>query len=496
MWLAILLTLTFGFGLARILVGLQLKEIVDNWKNYRCDPQVMMMAGMFKPNDDPRSSFDFTSDNFNFCSTELAKAALNTALKPVYDVFFQLTHSATQSIGFTMNLRTLASNLFNGLNRLFDIFNRRFNLTLHELHKSFIKQFNAIQKAHAIANASVYAGISLIQGIMNFIKFMVTIVISILVILVVITILFFWLLAPVTPLILASIVTAASFGGAVGGMADSFCFEPSTPIILTNGTTKPICEIKIGDVLLNGSTVTSLMKFAADSHTIMRNLDGIHVSSSHIVYDLDKAVFVKDHYLSKEIICAEKLLYCLNTSDHTIPVKGSSRIWNFADWEELDCENMDDWDSFIHEFLNPGTKYSESDKTILESEAGFSKETLILCKSGLEKQIDEIVIGDIVQDGLGWTKVVGLVTVEGSCAVETGTTFGFTGSCANWIYVENTWKRASSIKEWSEMAPVNTLYSLFTESGTFTINNINIRDFSEIGLHNINSTYDFTLSRL
>jgi hypothetical protein len=502
MWLGLILTLALGFGLARLLVSVQFKEIIDNWKSYRCLPQVMVMAGIFKPSDDPRSSFDYTSDNFSFCSSELAKAALSVALKPVFDIFYQLTSSATQSIGFTMNLRTLASNLFSGINRMFDVFNRRFNLTLHELHKGFIKQYSAIQKANSIANAAVFAGISFIQSIMNFIKFMVTIVIVIAVILVVLAILFFWMLAPVTPLILATLVTAGAFGGSVGNMAESFCFSPSTQIILENGRKKPISEIKIGDVLLNGSEVTSIMKFGSDKNTDLRNLDGIHVSGSHIVYDNNKAIFVKEHKLNIEISCSEKYLYCLNTSDHKIPVLGLTGVRVFADWEELDKQDMGEWATFVNSLLNSDdAELTNLNTVVLESESGVDQSTPILYKCGefnvpAYKTINEIAIGDIIKDGSKWTKVIGTVCIAGSECLETGSIDGFIGSSSNWVYAGTKWIRAVDMEGWKPVSPVSKLYSLFTESGSFTINKTQVRDFSEVGLQNISSTYNFTLSRL
>lgn len=502
MWLGLILTLALALGLARILAGAQEKEIIENWKAYRCMPQVMMTTGMFKPRDDPRSSFEYTADNFSFCSSELAKSALNVALKPVFDIFYQLTSSATQSIGFTMNLRTLASNLFNGLNRMFDVFNRRFNLTLSELHKGFIKQYNAIQKANSIANAAVFAGISFIQSIMNFIKFMVIIVIVIAVILVVLAILFFWMLAPVTPLILATLVTAAAFGGSVGGMADSFCFAQSTAIILKNGSSKPISEITIGDILLNGSKVTSVMKFESDVNTDMRNLDGIHVSGSHIVYHNNNAIFVKEHKLNEKIVCSEKYLYCLNTSDNKIPVLGLTSNWTFADWEELDQGDMGEWAIFVNDILNSESKSKINlDKNVVDSESGVGQSSQILCKGNdltkdVYKNITEVDIGDIIKDGLGWTKVVGTVVIEGSESLEIGSVNGIVGSCCNWFYTGTKWARACDMEKWQKLVPVPILYSLFTESGSFTINNTILRDFSEVGLDKIDTTYNFTLSRL
>ena len=494
MWLGIIITLALGFGLAKVLTDLQSKEIINNWKTYRCLPQVMLMAGIFKPSDDPRSTFEYTADNFSFCSSEFAKNALNLALKPVFDVFYQMMNTATQSIGFTMNLRTLASNMFNGLNRMFDVFNRRFGLTLNELQKGFIKQYHAIQKASTIANAAVFAGISFIQSIMNFIKLMVTIVIVITVILIVIAILFFWILAPITPLILSALIVAGAFGGAVGSMADSFCFAGSTQLVLKDGTLKSIDKIQIGDVLLNGSVVTATMKFESCSENDLRLLDGINVSGSHIVYD-SQPLFVKDHKLNEQIICTEKRLYCLNTSDHKIPVKGDSKIWYFADWEELDTGSMSDWVLFVNSMLNDSTE-TNLDDIITESESGFDSSVLILCENGELKNISDISIGTRIKDGLGWTKVIGTVTIDGLECMRVGSFNGIIGSCSNWVFSQGKWIRAVDLEKWTHHSPSPTLYTLFTESGSFSINDTNVRDFSEVGLHKINSTYNFTISRL
>jgi len=494
MWLGIIITLALGIGLAKVLVDLQSKEIINNWKAYRCLPQVMTMAGIFKPADDPRSSFEYTADNFSFCSSELAKSALNLALKPVFDVFYQMMNTATQSIGFTMNLRTLASNMFSGLNRMFDVFNRRFGLTLNELQKGFIKQYNAIQKASTIANAAVFAGISFVQSIMNFIKLIVTIVIVITVILIVIAILFFWILAPITPLILSALIVAGAFGGAVGNMAESFCFTGSTQIVLKDETVKSIDKIQIGDVLFNGSVVTACMNFESDSDTDLRLIDDINVSGSHIIYD-SGPIFVKDHKLSKQTICFEKRLYCLNTSDHKIPVKGASKIWYFADWEELDKSSMSEWALFVNDILN-GTTETNLDKDITESESGFDSSVLILCENGEHKNIADISIGTRIKDGDKWTKVIGVVTIDGSESLCVGSFNGIIGSCSNWIFSNGKWIRAIDSEKWTHISSLSTLHTLFTESGSFSINDTSVRDFSEVGLHKINKTYNFTFSRL
>ena len=72
MWEVIVLSLVLTYGLARYLVSFDLQEIIDNWKKYRCDPHIMITANMFKPKEDPRSEFDFSADNFVFCTSNVA----------------------------------------------------------------------------------------------------------------------------------------------------------------------------------------------------------------------------------------------------------------------------------------------------------------------------------------------------------------------------------------------------------------------------------------
>jgi len=495
MWLGILLTLALAFGLARLIVSVKADEIIKNWKDYRCDPSVIMLAGMFKNKDDPRSDFQFTADNFEFCASETAKTALSAVLKPVLDVFYQMSNAAMQSIGFTMNLRTLSSNLFNGLNRMFDIFTRRFNLTFHELHMSFVKQFTAISKANAIAIASVYSGISLIRAIMNAFKLMIVVSISILVILVVLVIFMFFIFAPVIPLILVAIsaISATSSAGAVGGMSGAFCFSEDA-LVLLKGKKVSINKVRVGDILEDGSYVTATMQFSADDDAELYNVDGIIVSGSHLMYINGVPVFVKDYkgaVLHKDKVAT---LYCLNTSLHKIPVAGLTGTFVFADWEELDNQSMEDWDILVQKSLNGGV-IRKPNKDICDSESGFFPDSLVYKKNG-GHTIDSLKIGDMISDGENWTEVVGLVRLAGS---ETNVTGGLKGIClsgASWIKESDKWIRAFESAFWLDRAPVAELVSIFTKSGKFLVDDIVVRDFSDIGLDKIDKTYDFTLSRL
>jgi hypothetical protein len=497
MWVTIIVSLALAMGLGRLIVGFQIKEILGNWKNYRCMPHVMFSASMFKPDADPRSGGEFAFENFNFCASELAKDSLNYALKPVLGVFYTMTQAAIQSIGFTMNLRTLSSSLFHGLNKIFDIFVRRFNLTIHEFHKTFLLQLSAMEKSGAIATGAIYAGISMIRSIMNFFQLMMNISIAILVILVVMVIFLFFLLAPTIPLILTTIaiIGASAAGGAVAGMGEAFCFSPETLIILFDGSSKPIRLIRNGDVLKDGSLVKSTMQFLTDSGQHFYNLDGIIVSGSHIVYDKNgRPEFVKDSRAIASSRAPPPIVYCLNTSTHKIPVQGASGIVMFADWEELDSDDMLEWDALVRQKL--GSLPGIPRPGLCESETGFYPYVKLRVRlaDGTEdmREIGHINLGDMVADVGGWTQVVGHVKIDGSEALVVGPM----GSGANWVLRERGWERIGENPKWQTGSPVSQLVSLFTKSGTFIVRETLVRDFSDIGLSSIEDSYGFTLSRL
>lgn len=507
MWVFLIFSIALAFGLAYIITGFEAVSVMSQWDKYRCIPHIMTFAFMFKPKDDPRSDLAFTTDNFNFCTAEIAKSVLEVALKPILDVVLKMIETSIASIGYVMNLRTLSSNLFHGLERIFDIFGRRFNMTIHEFHKTFIKQIAALEKANAIATSSLFAGLSMIKAIQNAFELMIIVCIAILVILVVLVIFLFFLLAPVIPVIFVAlgIIGATAYAGATGGMGNAFCFHPDTKIRLMEGEIKTISEICLGDILIDGSSVLSTMKFKTDENTVLFNNDGVIVSGTHIIYEGGIPKLVQDSLTAKiyDGIMPDTI-YCLNTSLHKIPVEGVTKQWVYADWEELDSESMEDWSDLVYYLLNNFEKrVGKVSVSVLDSETGFVPEQRVpLRRHGEfhETCMGNLKLGDTILDGQGnWTTVTGLVKTT----VDENNSFGYFNntlmSGANWVLdqTDNAWKHVAETNQWQEAQhPASYMISIFTESGTFNLDGNVFRDFSDIGLDNIHNSYNFTLSRL
>jgi hypothetical protein len=171
----------------------------------------------------------------------------------------------------------------------------------------------------------------------------------------------------------------------------------------------------------------------------------------------------------------------------------------FADWEELDGDSMDEWSEFVHLLLNDGEKRDGIvSEDILTSESGFSGAQKVHVITGthlLEKSMRDLQIGDRILDSDGFTTIVGLAKINTSENKSCGYLNNVLMSGSTWVF-DKTWKHAAECEQWQNAHPVSDMISIFTESGTLKVNKILMRDFSDIGLENIDSSYNFTLSRL
>jgi hypothetical protein len=231
------------------------------------------------------------------------------------------------------------------------------------------------------------------------------------------------------------------------------------------------------------------MRFVSNEYDLYY-LDGISVSGTHIVYHNGKPIHVKTHPKAIRLFKETVPLYCLITSEHTIPIVGSLETHIFADWEELDTEQeLTEWYTTIFSKLNNTVATRVPDTKTLSSESAVAKGTLIDTPNG-PVPIEHVRPGDTVLGTTGVTKVLGTVYLESS-SVKACTTIGKTKlSAGSWVFTNGTWDHPTSTAQ-----PVETMwYSLFTGSGTYQVHTqlgpVSVRDFSDIGNDELSETYD------
>jgi len=140
---------------------------------------------------------------------------------------------------------------------------------------------------------------------------------------------------------------AASMGS--GYNEGNFCFDPSTPIQMTDGSEKKIKDIQLGDDT-KGGEVTGVFQFKATDE--IHDYKGVTVAGSHFVKEDGKFIMVKDSPLAVKI---DKIpvVYSLDTTGRRIFIKDIE----FADYNG---------DGVAKSFLsNAGVDLSGFDKEVL-----------------------------------------------------------------------------------------------------------------------------------
>ena len=108
---------------------------------------------------------------------------------------------------------------------------------------------------------------------------------------------------------------SSNTGGAGGAYNEgNFCFDPSTPIQMADGSTKEIKNIQLGDDT-KGGEVTGVFQFKASDE--IHNYKGVTVAGSHYVKEDGRFIMVKD---SPQSVKINKIpvVYSLDTSGRRI----------------------------------------------------------------------------------------------------------------------------------------------------------------------------------
>jgi hypothetical protein len=252
------------------------------------------------------------------------------------------------------------------------------------------------------------------------------------------------------------------------------CFDKNTLLTLNDGTTKKIIDIMPGDVLINNNEVSSIIKVETKGSKIYK-LNNILVSDTHIVKYRENWIKTGQH---PDAILIESYnepyLYCLNTSNKIIEINNTI----FTDWDEIYGQKLT--------ILKNNNIIPIIDLKDIHTyfDSGVSAFTKINLKNKQNKNIKDIEIGDILENG---ERVYGIVEINGKninkqYVYDLGENQSIKGG-PNLIIKnvnnknQNTiiyFNRNSLRKEEEE----NKLYHLLTDKKYFYINNIKIYDYN------------------
>lgn len=465
-------------------VMLNSSAIKDDWVNQRCNPKVIPFAGFInKP--DNKSIVDYTGDNFSYCIQDILTKITGYAVQPfnfiinfLTDIFNDLKNAINVIRDFLSSIRTKFGDIAE------NILSRILNMLI-PMQQIFMALKDSFAKGQAILTAGLYTTLGAYLTLQSMMGAIVELIIEILIALALVivalwifpftmpmaatmTLIFIAIAIPLA--IIVIFMTEVLHVQTEGVPPVPSCFDKNTPIQMLDGSFKSIENINVGDTLYNNNNVTAKIKVNARGLQ-MFNLNGIIVSGSHVVNYKNEWIQVKDHPNSKELyIYLEPYLYCLNTTSKQIIINDII----FTDWDEIyndDLEKILDLKIIkeYNEIYNIKT-IRDTNKIHYYLDNGFMGNTIILLSNGIQKQIKDIEIGDIIDSN---DVVYGLVEID-----------------ANNIYIKPDKYLGIHNKKYTVVSSnsiSNKLYHLLTYSNKFKVGSVLYNDY--------NSLIDLNLSK-
>lgn len=142
-------------------------KIRKNWTKYRCNPQVIPLAGII--NKDPHKSIlETTAVNFNGCITNILTEITGDFLSPIYYITSTLEYMAKSVVNDVQMVRTkIGSIVGNMVNIDKEIMGRIMNF-LMPLRLMLIKLKDMISKNNASMVSGIYTAIAGYLGVKSF----------------------------------------------------------------------------------------------------------------------------------------------------------------------------------------------------------------------------------------------------------------------------------------------------------------------------------------
>lgn len=480
----IVLGMTIGLGFLMTLTDIQ--GVKENWKDRRCELDIMLTAFLYKSTSDTRSTTEFMNENFDFCMRKSIREFVQAMIAPLIGLLGKEI-DATQTLTEVMNgLREMKGTMMSSFQKLFDPIYQRFLKTGLAFSQNFQRFLSAMKRMGGIAVATLYLGMSLQVSIQNFVDFVVKVVLIMMGIIAGLFVIMFFGFIPFIALLITTVAVLAEGGYDTGGLGSVFCFDPKTRVRLQTGKEKLLEQISLGDVLEDGGTVEGILQTVTGDEQIY-SVNGILVSGSHLIWSESEEEWIPVSELptAVPVLAKPKKLLCLRTSTRNIVLRDRfNTVHVFRDWEELPL-NVEGADSFWN-YLVSKLLQQKKQSPVPKEDPLIGPRCLVRFPTGEKVPICQVRIGDTVYSEKGFTQVIGLYEGRGVLP----SPFALSDGC--WIETDKgEWGHPPSLS-----GEVQRGFHLVTQSGTVWIQSENhsgfLRDFTEVGLDNLPLTYSFT----
>ncbi len=419
--------------------------IIDHWGEYKCQPYIMPIAGLFGKS---------TVNNFTECLFSSSSSNFSIFMQPLFNITGLMNGVLGDFTGSLNSLRQMGNQirgLFGGIGT--SIMNR-ISDTASTLQFLFVKMTAMIQRLFGVFTVLIYTMIT-------------------------------------TTEMMTSVIN-----GPIGSLMNTFCFDKNTIINLNNGQTKIISHLDLKDILCEDNLIVSIIK----SKTILPfyEYNNTKVTGGHLVFENKKWIPIYDSESKLILDTTEKDLYCLTTQNHIISCENNI----FRDYIGTSNNIINTFikNCFLNFLNNRPYKINDYlDKNIdLINKSpsnnfylfGFSKNTLI---KNLTSEIDDslssfdkININDIIE---GNSKVLGIIKHR-NLNVQFYQIDDILVSGDQIIYFDKKWMLVKDIPNIKSINYYDTIYHLITDNNKIKIGNYEFRDFQESNNQDLNTYVD------
>ena len=469
-------------------VKAKLKPIKRDWENQRCNPEVMPFAGFInkKPG---QSSFDFTAENFTYCTEMILNKIVGYFTLPVQYSVSTLTNLWSELLIALNMVRHIMTYIRNKIFTIIsDIFGRIFNVVL-PVQVILMKLKSILGKSVGGLTSILYTIVTLFFAMKAFLGAFLEITIIGLIMLAAAAIAmwilpFTWPVAGVmTALFVAVSVPLATVATGLGNVLHITashnipnkpgCFDKDTIIELENGE-KKVSELKVGDILKNGTNVTSFIQLATSGRE-MFNLNDIIISGSHRVLFNGKWIDVYDHPSAQLLEdYNEPYIYCFNTTNKRINIKDMK----FLDWDEIDEYDFLELKLLAKNYIDISATTKDIHRYL---EGGFHGDTIVELEDGCAVKIKDLKVFDQLRFG---ESVLGIVEID---AKKMPNIYEHRIKDQKVIGGANLWIDDDDLGKFTTLSLKSNvyedekpekLYQILTDSGTLVINGVMFLDYN------------------
>lgn len=469
-------------------VMIRAETIKKDWINQRCKPNIIPFAGLInKP--DNMTATEYTVENFSYCTNDIMKSISKTSLSPFTQITDQMTGIASVFNESLNVMRELSASMKDSLGDAANAVAESVKAVGAPLQNIFTIFKTILAKINGVLTVCMYSILGMYSTLKVLMNSIVDMSVGILltiagVILAFIAMSFIPFVGPVFAVLAAGLSVGYAFclalliplmkvlSSAVQTPSDSLkaCFDKGVEIIMNDGTTKRIVDIQVGDILADSIVVTAKLKLSSVGSE-MYSMNDVIVSHSHTVRHEENWISVSDHPDAINIVeYKEPHIYCLNTSSKEIIINGMT----FVDWDEIYThDHMDN--------LNLRVKQNGSIHTVMDS--GFAGNAKIDLRDGTSKEIRNIQIGDILQQG---ERVYGVVEIKAddlkqykynfgnNVFIDGGPNLTVCDSNVNFTTTMHIHKSMKALKTHQE----DKLYHILTDKRKFTYNGVCFYDYN------------------